>query len=96
MADIQLRHETVDRAVDEMVQATQQMRTNMEELVQQLQSMASTFTGAAADSWHQFQNAANRADDAMNNDFGQGHVVLTEMHNIHKLADRQGAQIFGA
>jgi methyl-accepting chemotaxis protein len=94
MADIQLRHESVDQAVQEMIQATQQMRTNMEELLRGLQSMAHTFTGASADAWHQFQQAANAADNAMNNDFGQGHVVLAEMHNIHKNADLKGASVF--
>jgi uncharacterized protein YukE len=96
MADIQLRHETVDQAVQEMVQATNQMKTNMDDLVQGLQQMASTFTGAAADAWQQFQKAANDADNAMNADFGKGAYTLEEMHNIHKNADFRGAGVFGA
>jgi len=94
MADIQLNHQSVQQAVDDMVQATQQMRTNLDALLQELRPVASTFTGAAADSWQQFQVAANHADNTMNNDFGQGHVILSDMHQAHISADLRGASIF--
>jgi uncharacterized protein YukE len=95
MGDIQLNHQSVDNAVASMQQSTQTMINHMDQLVQGLQSMSSTFTGAAADAWHQFQTAANQAANAMNNDFGKGSVVLADMHNIHKSADQKGASIFG-
>jgi uncharacterized protein YukE len=95
MADIMLNHETVDNAVAEMQQATATMTSNLDALVQQLQPVAATFTGAASEAWQQFQKAANRADEIMQQDFGQGQVRLQDMHDYHKQADTKGASIFG-
>ena len=93
MADIALRHEVVDTAVDEMMQATNTMRQNMHDLIASLVPISDTFKGASATAWTDLQNTVNAADSAMNDDFGQGHVVLAEMHNIHKTADNNGAAI---
>jgi uncharacterized protein YukE len=94
MADVMLQHQTVEQAVADMQQATRMMDNALDNLVAGLSPLAATFEGQSATAWLEFQNAANHADFTMQGLFGHGAVVLSDMHDIHKLADYRGAQFF--
>jgi uncharacterized protein YukE len=95
MANIQLKHEGVDQAVEAMQQATREMHNALDNLVQGMTPMAQTFTGAAATAWVEFQTAAHQADSGMQGLFGQGSVILADMHEAHIRSDRSGAAVYG-
>jgi ABC-type transporter Mla subunit MlaD len=92
---IQLNHESVNQAIEEMQQATATMDQNLQDLLQGLQSMAATFSGQSATAWEQFRTVAQSADAQMQADFGQGANRLQMMHEAHIDADTNGTRIFG-
>ncbi|MFF8430649.1 WXG100 family type VII secretion target [Streptomyces sp. NPDC016566] len=94
MADIQLQHETVQQATEEMKQATKTMITNLEDLIQGLQNMRSTFSGQSAQEFNAFLKVAHQAEGVMHNDFGQGSNALEGMHECLTNADNKGATLF--
>jgi uncharacterized protein YukE len=94
MADIMVMHQTVEQAVADMQQATRMMDNALDNLLAGLSPLASTFEGQSATAWAEFQNAANQADANMQALFGQGAVILSDMHEIHKLADYRGSQVY--
>ena len=95
MADIQLNHESVNQATEEMQQATMTMSNNLNDLLQGLQAMSATFSGNTATEWEVFRTTAQNADAAMQKDFGQGAHVLANMHQAHIDSDRKGVSLFG-
>lgn len=96
MADLHIQNETLDQAITDMVQATQAMTNNLQDLIQGIGPMASTFTGQAATAWAQFQTVAQQADTNMQQDFGKGSQILQQMHDLHLDADKKGAARFGS
>ena len=94
MADVTIFHARVEQAVADMQQATVQMGNALDNLEVGLTAMASTFSGQSAEAWREFQAAANQADVNMQNAFGHGSIVLTDMHEIQKYADYKGAQFY--
>jgi uncharacterized protein YukE len=94
MADIQIYHESLDQATQNMQGLTRQMTQSMDDLKGILTTVAQDFTGNASDSWQEFQTTVDNANTAMNNDFGTGGNTLLEMHQFHRNADTQGAAIF--
>jgi WXG100 family type VII secretion target len=96
VANIQLNHEGVNQAVADMQQATSQIESALDDLMQQLRPLAESFTGQSASAWAQFQNAVNTAETAMSADFGKGSTVLDTMHGHLADGDKRGAAILGA
>jgi uncharacterized protein YukE len=96
VADISLNHEGVNQAVAEMQQATSQIENSLDDLMQQLRPLATSFTGESANAWVQFQNAVSSAEHAMSADFGKGATVLDTMHGSLTDGDKRGAAILGA
>ena len=94
MADIQLQHEAVTAAVEEMQQAAQQMHSNLDELAQVLQANRDKFQGDAANAFIEFQQAVSRNDSAMTGEFASGAQILSDMHDTLSKADSRAAQGF--
>ncbi|MFY1699965.1 MULTISPECIES: hypothetical protein [unclassified Solwaraspora] len=96
MADIHLNHPGLSQAIDDMVQATGQMRNAMQQLMQGLVPFEQTFDAdGSRPQWDAFKLAVAQADEQMQNSFGKGAMALGEMQNIHIDSDRRSTNILG-
>ncbi|MDG4771185.1 hypothetical protein [Solwaraspora sp. WMMD792] len=96
MADIHLNHPGLSQAIDDMVQATTQMRNAMQQLMQGLTPFEQTFAAdGSRPQWDAFKVAVSQADAQMQNSFGKGALALSDMQNIHIDSDRRGTNILG-
>jgi uncharacterized protein YukE len=95
MADIQLNHETVNQAVDEMNQTAQQMESAVEDLINQLTPLSTSFQGAAAVAFNDISANRQKIYDDLTATFSNGAGVLGNMHQELIAGDRRGASMLG-
>ncbi|MFE9426021.1 WXG100 family type VII secretion target [Kitasatospora sp. NPDC006697] len=93
MADIQLQHESIDNAFQELLQAAQTMQSNLDELVQQLQGLASQ-SGSYKEAFHEFFAVVHQNEGQMHEDIKKGAQILDQMNHTMRYADQSAAAGF--
>ncbi len=92
--DLQLRHESIDQAFEELVQAGKTMKNDMDTLVSTLTGIQEHFTGQAAQAFQDFLKVVSDNEGAMSDDIHQGAITLDTMHQTMKYADQAAAAGF--
>ncbi|RSS54759.1 WXG100 family type VII secretion target [Streptomyces sp. WAC06614] len=91
---IDIKFDQLRLAIDEMEQLTRTMDNSLQGLLEGLAPMESTFTGAAAQAYKEFREAASNADAAMTALFGNGATKVASISELYKNTDLRGAATF--
>ncbi|MFD0278098.1 WXG100 family type VII secretion target [Kitasatospora sp. NPDC127111] len=96
MADIELRHESIDQAVSDLQQAGSTMESNMDQLVGTLKGVidGGHFAGAAATAFQEFFRVVNQNEADMRTDIRTAASLLGQMHATMKHADATASKAF--
>ncbi|GAA1988661.1 WXG100 family type VII secretion target [Kitasatospora viridis] len=93
MADIQLQHEAIDNAFQELISAAQTMQSNLDELVQQLQTLAQQ-SGSYKEAFQDFFKVVHDNETQMHDDIHKGAQILDTMNHTMRYADQAAAAGF--
>lgn len=94
MADINLNYKGTEPAIEDMARASQQIDSQLTDLMQQLQPFAQQFVGQAAAAYQQFQSRVNQLESAMQTSLTQGSQILDSMMQAHRSSDLNAAGQF--
>ncbi|WP_035841685.1 WXG100 family type VII secretion target [Kitasatospora azatica] len=93
MANIQLHHESIDNAFQDLLQAAQSMQNNLDELIQTLTPLRA-HSGSYKEAFEQFFTAVQQNEGQMHQDITKGAQILDEMNHTMRYADQAAAQGF--
>jgi WXG100 family type VII secretion target len=94
MADITLVYAEVEDAINQMQTTTTQMEQDINTLVNDLQQVAETFVGAAANAFNDLSRNREAYNTELNNDLAQGRAALTQMVQEMSDGDNRAASLF--
>ncbi|MFD9335092.1 WXG100 family type VII secretion target [Streptomyces sp. NPDC060028] len=94
MADIDINHNALAEANEDMKAAAKQMHSNLEMLVTELSTVKDKFKGAAAAAFQDFVTTVHQLDTAMSQEFDTGADKLADMHLTIRNADKRSAALF--
>ncbi|WP_333769021.1 WXG100 family type VII secretion target [Streptomyces sp. IBSBF 2435] len=95
MANVNLRHEGVSQAVEDMQRVANDMLSAVEDLMNQLQPLASSFSGMAAEVFEEISKNRQQIYHDLTANFSAGSSTLDTMHQSLNDGDRRGASILG-
>jgi uncharacterized protein YukE len=93
MADIQLQHESIDQAFQELIQAAQTMQSNLDDLVNTLKPLAHQ-SGKYQSAFEDFFRVVHANENKMHEDIHQGAQILDQMNHTMRYADQAAAAGF--
>ncbi|MGW6688104.1 WXG100 family type VII secretion target [Streptomyces sp. NPDC054961] len=94
MSDIEINHNALVEANEDMKAAAKQMHTNLAALVTDLSTVKDNFKGAAAAAFQDFVTTVQQLDTAMSTEFDSGADKLADMHMTIRNADKRSAALF--
>lgn len=96
MADVDLSHQPIYMAHDDLVQAGGAMRSSMEECLQTVRAASQQLSGQLQDAANQLYNTLQNANEQMTQDINDAANTLAGMHQLLSQADAKGAAVMSS
>ncbi|WP_034087238.1 WXG100 family type VII secretion target [Streptacidiphilus albus] len=91
---VQLQHEALNQATDELRSAGNTMKSNLDDLVSTLKGLQDGFQGAAAEAFNNFLNVVSQNESQMSDDLNSAATTLETMHRTMIDADNSARNHF--
>ncbi len=91
---VQLQHEALNQATDELRSAGNTMKSNLDDLVSTLKGLQDGFQGAAAEAFNNFLSVVSQNESQMSDDINSAANTLDTMHRTMIDADNSARNNF--
>ncbi len=91
---VQLQHEALNQATEELRSAGNTMKSNLDDLVSTLKGLQDGFQGAAAEAFNNFLNVVSQNESQMSDDLNSAANTLDTMHQTMIDADNNARNHF--